>query len=88
MHNRAFLEDLLPIFRKENPQLQVIEELRPGHHPYLKAEYGGTFIPQELWRAWSTAVSHAFVTVVSFSDERDVHSVQLSFGMRMSQRPV
>ncbi|CAL5220160.1 g2125 [Coccomyxa viridis] len=36
---RQFVEELLPTFRSENPQLNVVEALRPGHHPYLKAEY-------------------------------------------------
>ena len=36
---RQFMDELLPGFRSENPQLNVIESLRPGHHPYLKAEY-------------------------------------------------
>ncbi|CAL8470787.1 g10329 [Coccomyxa elongata] len=36
---RAFVEDFLPTFKQENPHLQIIEELQPGQHPYLKAEY-------------------------------------------------
>lgn len=36
---RTFAEEFLPIFKQENPHLQVIEELQPGRHPYLKAEY-------------------------------------------------
>ncbi|EIE22936.1 hypothetical protein COCSUDRAFT_83708 [Coccomyxa subellipsoidea C-169] len=36
---RTFVEDYLPTFKQENPHLQVLEDLQPGRHPYLKAEY-------------------------------------------------
>lgn len=37
--HRNFLDALLPTFKQENPQLRIEEALRPGHHPYLHAEY-------------------------------------------------
>ncbi len=33
------MEEYLPTFKQENPHLQVLEDLQPGRHPYLKAEY-------------------------------------------------
>ncbi|MED6155477.1 hypothetical protein PIB30_005682 [Stylosanthes scabra] len=36
---RAFMESELPVFKENNPQLEVITELIRGQHPHLKAFY-------------------------------------------------
>ncbi|XP_051140113.1 54S ribosomal protein L51, mitochondrial [Andrographis paniculata] len=36
---RAFMESQLPAFKENNPQLEVVTELKRGHHPYLKGLY-------------------------------------------------
>lgn len=36
---RDFLSAVLPTFTKENPQINVVESMRRGHHPNLRAEY-------------------------------------------------
>ena len=57
------MDELLPGFRSENPQLNVIESLRPGHHPYLKAEYSKLlpFICQILSMSLSPMLHNLFL---------------------------
>ena len=39
---REFLQTMMPVFREQNPQLKIEERTRPGHHPWLKAEYSAS----------------------------------------------
>lgn len=34
-----FAATFLPAFKASNPQMEVLEEVRAGHHPYLRGEY-------------------------------------------------
>ncbi|KAK9838335.1 hypothetical protein WJX81_005350 [Elliptochloris bilobata] len=36
---RDFLQNMLQLFREQNPQLAIEERTHPGHHPWLNAEY-------------------------------------------------
>lgn len=36
---REFLRAVLPTFAQENPQINVVNTMRRGRHPHLRAEY-------------------------------------------------
>ena len=38
-HSSDFAASFLPAFRASNPHMEVLEEVRAGHHPYLRGEY-------------------------------------------------
>jgi len=41
---RDFVENFLPVFQAQNPQLDVDTQLRRGQHPYWHAQYKNTLI--------------------------------------------
>lgn len=45
---RDFIVNELPKFARENPQVEVIVQPRPYHHPTLMSHYGTGLHPQQL----------------------------------------
>lgn len=39
MGRRLFVEEVLPTFKQENPQIHFRTQMRRSHHPFLRAVY-------------------------------------------------
>ena len=38
---RQFVEQMMPGFREKNKQLELVENVRRGRHPFFEGQYGG-----------------------------------------------
>ena len=64
-HSSDFAASFLPAFRASNPHMEVLEEVRAGHHPSLRGEYR-EFLSLELFFLFLFFFEPLFIFIVLF----------------------